>query len=88
MSAASQDPLTVSTKDGWTWWRRAFDSAGHGLYARSDAVEVCPTLRTIRELAEFGVRQMSAPEPEGEFYDALHHPYTTPRDMPPLGGQL
>ena len=61
MSAPTRDPLTVQTQDGSSWRRRAQDTAGHGLYARSDSTEACPTLRTIRELAEFGLRGMSAP---------------------------
>lgn len=59
MSARLQDPLTVVTQDGSAWWKRAVDRHGHGLYARSDSTGQCPELRTIRELAEFGLKGMA-----------------------------
>ena len=86
MSAPTRDPLTVQTQDGSSWRRRAQDTAGHGLYARSDSTEACPTLRTIRELAEFGLKGMSAPQAEGEHYAIVHHAYTTGRDLPGSDG--
>ena len=38
-----------------------------------------------------GLTQLLAPtqalrEPEGEFHAFLHHPHTTPHDLPPIGG--
>lgn len=59
MSGRLQDPLTVVTQDGSSWWRKAWDRHGHGLYARSDSNGQCPELWSIRELAEFGLRGMS-----------------------------
>lgn len=61
MSARQRDPLTVVTQDGSTWWKRAVDPDGHGLYAHGDSTEQCPVLRTIRQLAEFGLKPMPAP---------------------------
>lgn len=94
MSARQSDPLTVHTQDGSSWWRRAWDAAGHGLYARGDSVEQCPTLRTIRELAEFGLRGMAAPEsdsrPSAEWFveavaprvRSLEDPHDSPLHSP------
>jgi len=102
VSGRLNDPLTVVTQDGSAWWRQAWDSAGHGLYARAESTERCPVLLTIRELAEFGLRGMSAPEPDGitqaiaptqalqDWHDGpLARRYTTPHDLdlPQAGGQ-
>lgn len=32
-------------------------------------------------------RMLADRSPEGEFHDVLHHPYTTPHDLPEPGGQ-
>jgi hypothetical protein len=53
------DPLAVNTaKDEACWMRRAYDREGHGLYALADSTEPFPSLWTIRELAERGLRGM------------------------------
>lgn len=103
MSGRLSDPLTVVTQDGSSWWKRGVTPEGRGLYAHAGSTERCPVLRTIRELAAFGLRGMSAPEPdgitqafapvqalrepEGEFHAFLHHAHTTSHDLPETGGQ-
>jgi regulator of replication initiation timing len=60
------DPLAVNTSDA-CWVRKAYDREGHGLYALADSVELYPSLWTIRELAERGLRGMvdALPMPVG-----------------------
>lgn len=103
MSGRLNDPLTVVTQDGSSWWKRGVTPEGRGLYAHAESTERCPVLRTIRELAEFGLKGMSAPEPDaitqafvpvqvlrerpGEFEATLHHGYAKGRDLPQTGGQ-
>jgi hypothetical protein len=58
VSARLPDPLVVTTRDAGSWWKRAVDAEGHGLYARADCTDVVPELRTIRELAVFGLSSM------------------------------
>lgn len=59
MSAPLKDPLTVNTQDGRCWRLRAWSQDGHGLYALADSTDVVPSLRSIRELAEFGLSSMT-----------------------------
>lgn len=75
MSGWLNDPLTVVTQDGSAWWKRAVDRHGHGLYARSDSTGQCPELRTIRELAEFGLKGMAD-------VPAAEHPQSYPPALP------
>ena len=83
MSARQSDPLTVVTQDGSTWWKHAVDRDGRGLYRRGDSTEACPTLRTIRQLAEFGLKSMPAvnDDPFG-----LRRTYRVSHDLPETGG--
>lgn len=68
MSAPLKDPLTVNTQDGRCWRLRAWSQDGHGLYALADSTDVVPSLRSIRELAEFGLASMTdaLPMPVGD----------------------
>lgn len=103
MSGRLSDPLTVVTQDGSSWWKRGVTPEGRGLYAHAGSTERCPVLRTIRELAAFGLRGMSASEADGitqrfaptqalqpvdgEHYASVHHSYRVGRDLPETGGQ-
>lgn len=59
MSARLPDPLVVTTRDAGSWWKRAVDVEGHGLYARAGCTDVVPELRSVRELAVFGLTGMA-----------------------------
>lgn len=67
MSARLPDPLAVTTRDAGSWRKRAVDAEGRGLYARADCTDVVPELRSIRELAVFGLTGMAdcLPVPAG-----------------------
>ncbi|WP_329215081.1 hypothetical protein OG352_05960 [Streptomyces sp. NBC_01485] len=67
MTARLSDPLVVTTRDAGSWWKRAVDSDGHGLYAKADCTDMCPELRSIRELAVYGLTGMldAVPVPVG-----------------------
>jgi hypothetical protein len=67
MNARLPDPLVVTTRDAGSWWKRAQDAEGHGLYAKAGCTDVCPELRSIRELAVFGLTGMldAVPVPAG-----------------------
>ena len=53
----TRDPLTVTTRDGMSWVRRAVTQDGRGLYA-PEGVCSCPefVMATLVELAEHGIK--------------------------------
>ncbi len=56
--------------------------------ALAEVEKACSTWRLIAE-AQHGHNTAPGPKPtEGEHYAIVHHAYTTPRDLPELGGAL